>query len=104
MSEEVQPPAPWWPAANLQLNEAFISAVARGIGLLPVTQGQRSVLRLPPDTTGRAVTLRYNPWCARRTRSRRMGLTAAPRSAGGHAQMKAFCAPVIRLEYLMIHQ
>ena len=53
MSEEVQPPAPRWPAAYLQLSEAFMSAVASGIDLLPVTQSQRSVLRLPPETDGR---------------------------------------------------
>jgi hypothetical protein len=31
-------------------------------------------------------------------------LTADPRSAGGGAQNKAFCAPASRLEYLMMHQ
>jgi hypothetical protein len=50
MPEEVQPPAPRRPAAYLQLSEAFMSAGASGIDLLPVTQGQRTVLRLPPET------------------------------------------------------
>jgi hypothetical protein len=31
-------------------------------------------------------------------------LTAAPRSAGARAQIKAFCAPASRVAYLMIHQ